>query len=239
MLKISRVFLPALVATLGTFLCMADELSLKLTSPETLQKRLRMGLVHENERESAVQALFLEAGCTAALQPVHKSVDNVICVLPGETQSTIIVGGHYDFRTEGQGIVDDWSGTALLASLYETLKDRPHKHTFKFVAFAAEEAGLVGSIHFTKKMTVEEKNGTRAFVNLECLGLTAPVGDDDTHPFRNSNIPVISIHSVTSETLPILHSKRDNILAVQMDDYHAAYRLVVFYLAYLDNKLLP
>lgn len=50
---------------------------------------------------------------------------------------------------------------------------------------------------------------------------------------------MISIHSVTSETLPILHSKRDDIMAVQMDDYDAAYRLVVFYLAYLDNKLLP
>lgn len=174
MLKISRVILTGLVATLGTLLCLADELSLRLTSPETLQKRLRIGLVHENERESAVQALFSEVGCTGALQPVHKSIDNVICVLPGETQSTIIVGGHYDFRTEGHGIVDDWSGTALLASLYETLKDRPHKHTFKFVAFAAEEAGLVGSTRFTKSMTVEEKSGTRAFVNLECLGLTAP-----------------------------------------------------------------
>jgi hypothetical protein len=63
------------------------------------------------------------------------------------------------------------------------------------------------------------------------------VGDDDTHSFRNNNIPVISIHSVTAETLALLHSKRDNMSAVKMDDYTAAYRLVVFYLAYLDSKL--
>ena len=31
------------------------------------------------------------------------------------------------------------------------------------------------------------------------------VGDDDTHPFLSGGIPVISIHSVTQATLPILH----------------------------------
>lgn len=62
-------------------------------------------------------------------------------------------------------------------------------------------------------------------------------GDDDSHPFLNKNIPVITIHSMTSETWPILHSKRDDLAAIHMDDYEAAYRLVGFYLAYLDTKL--
>jgi Zn-dependent M28 family amino/carboxypeptidase len=63
------------------------------------------------------------------------------------------------------------------------------------------------------------------------------VGDDDTHPFQSKNIPVISIHSVTQETWGILHSKRDNLGAVHPNDYYDAYRLVAFYLAYLDIKL--
>jgi len=37
--------------------------------------------------------------------------------------------------------------------------------------------------------------------------------------------------------LPVLHSKRDDIGAINIDDYHAAYRLVAFYLVYLDTKL--
>jgi Peptidase family M28 len=158
MLEMKEVFPLALLALLGAYRDSAGELSLKLTSEDLLEKRLRAGMVNPKDREGAVLALFSEAGCTGALQAVHKNVDNVICTLPSETQSTIIVGGHYDFRTEGQGIVDDWSGTALLASLYETLKGQPHKHTYKFVAFAAEEAGLVGSGHFTKRMTAEEKS---------------------------------------------------------------------------------
>jgi hypothetical protein len=32
------------------------------------------------------------------------------------------------------------------------------------------------------------------------------VGDDDSHPFLDARIPVITIHSVTQETFPILHS---------------------------------
>jgi hypothetical protein len=63
------------------------------------------------------------------------------------------------------------------------------------------------------------------------------VGDDDTHPFFNAHIPVISIHSLTQETLPILHSLRDRVSAVHPADYYNAYRLVAFYLAYLDLKL--
>lgn len=262
----------ALALALCVFSCAAAELVLKLTSQDVIEKRIRAGLVPMPGREGAVKALFAETGCEVTEQRVRKNVGNVICTLPGRTASTIIVGGHYDYRTEGQGMVDDWTGTALLASLYETLKGEPRQHTYKFVAFAAEELGLVGSEHFVKSMTAEEKDATVAFVNLECLGLSptkvwvsrsapelvsrlgeiaaavhAPiggvnvdrVGDDDTHSFKNKNIPVISIHSVTTETLGILHSRRDNLAAVQMDDYYLSYRLIAFYLAYLDAKLTP
>jgi peptidase M28-like protein len=247
-----------------------EELSLKLEPKEVLQKRLEAGGVPLKDRQAVIRQMFEQAGCRVTEQPVNKKFANVICSLPGQIPSTIIVGGHYDFPEEGRGIVDDWSGTALLPSLYEALKNEPRKHSYQFVAFAAEEQGLIGSDYFVKKMTAEQRENTLAFVNLECLGLTPPkvwvsrstpmlvgrlgeianairvplqgvnvdkVGDDDTHPFLNKKMPVISIHSVTSETFPILHSKRDNLEAVHMSDYFDAYRLVAFYLAYLDVKL--
>ena len=62
------------------------------------------------------------------------------------------------------------------------------------------------------------------------------VGDDDTHPFLSAHIPVISIHSLTQETLRILHSDRDRMDAIHFDDYYAAYKLTAYYLAYLDVK---
>lgn len=63
------------------------------------------------------------------------------------------------------------------------------------------------------------------------------VGDDDTHPFLDKKIPVICIHSVTQETWSILHSSQDDAGAIQVEDYYSAYKLVAFYLAYLDSKL--
>lgn len=138
------------------------------------------------------------------------------------------------------------------------------------MAFASEERGLLGSRHFVKKLSDEERKSIRAFVNLECLGLTPvkvwarrsdpqlmewldqlarlmtipmtgmnvdKVGDDDTHPFLFARIPVVSIHSISQQTYPILHTGRDRLDAVNMQDYYAAFRLVAYYLAYLDLKV--
>ena len=63
------------------------------------------------------------------------------------------------------------------------------------------------------------------------------VGDDDSHPFLARKVPVITIHSLTSNTFPILHSGRDTEKTIDFAQYYASYRLATFYLAYLNNKL--
>lgn len=63
------------------------------------------------------------------------------------------------------------------------------------------------------------------------------VGDDDSHPFLDAKVPVITIHSVTQETFGILHSARDQLQAINPQDYYDTYRLVATYLAYLDSAL--
>ena len=234
-----------------------------------MKNRLESGAVKARQRQAAIRNLFSDVGCTAEEQRVDKSSANVICTLPGQTSSTIVVGAHFDFADLGKGIVDDWSGASLLPSLYQALKSRPRQHTYVFVAFAGEEQGLVGSSRYVKKLTTEQKALIRAFVNLECLGLTPVkvwvhrstpalvvrlsevaraigvtlqainverIGDDDTHSFLWAKIPVISIHSVTQETLGVLHSGSDRMAAIHFDDYYTAYKLIAFYLAYLDVK---
>ena len=255
------------------FLCpraVRAQLKLVLLPETTLRERLEVGQVNGKQRQQAVYDLFTRAGCAVTEQAITKKVSNVICTLTGESTSTITVGAHYDFIDLGAGIVDDWSGTAMLASLFETLKKAPRKHTFRFVAFAQEEKGLVGSTSYVKHLANEERSNLRAFVNLECLGLSEPkvwasrsdaklmdllsviaaaikgdlqgvniekVGDDDTHPFHDIRIPVLSLHSLTGETFGTLHSKHDQLAAIHMDYYMDAYRLAAFYLAYLDQQL--
>jgi aminopeptidase-like protein len=255
---------------LSTLASPADSVRADLVTPATISERLAAGVVSARERQVTIGKLFHEAGCESVEKAIDKHFANVICTLPGDTTSTIVIGAHSDFIDRGTGIVDDWSGTALLPSLYQSLKRYPHKHRYQFIAFSGEENGLVGSSKFVKNLTKEQLSEIQAFVNLECLGLTptkvwvhrsAPdlvqllaqtasslqlplgavnveqVGDDDTHPFLDKKIAVISIHSVTQETFGILHSSRDNLSVIRKDDYYNSYRLIAFYLALLDMKL--
>ncbi|MDE3165419.1 MAG: M28 family peptidase, partial [Acidobacteriota bacterium] len=175
----------------------------------------------------------------------------------------IVVGGHYDHAAKGRGAVDDWSGAALLPSIYQSMKPDAHRHRIVFIAFSAEETGLNGSGAYVHKLSKAGRAEVRAMINLECLGVAPPkgadkrllaafiavsrslgvppegtnvddVGDDDSHPFLDARIPVLTIHSLTQQTLGILHSARD-----QLDAIHpgTAYKLAAMYLAYLDGTL--
>ncbi len=63
------------------------------------------------------------------------------------------------------------------------------------------------------------------------------IGSTDSESFAEFRIPRVTIHSLTEKTLPILHSSRDKIDAIHMDDYYTTYRLMAGYLAFLDTQL--
>jgi Iap family predicted aminopeptidase len=63
------------------------------------------------------------------------------------------------------------------------------------------------------------------------------VGSSDSEPFREKKIPAITIHSLTQQTLRVLHSPRDTIKQIDMDAYYRTYQLVLGYLTVLDMKL--
>jgi len=63
------------------------------------------------------------------------------------------------------------------------------------------------------------------------------LGNDDTQAFRDRKVPVITLHSLTPQTWPILHSQKDNLSAIHFDDLYESYRVVSTYLAYLDEVL--
>jgi hypothetical protein len=62
-------------------------------------------------------------------------------------------------------------------------------------------------------------------------------GSTDSESFREKKIPAITIHSLTSQTLPILHTSKDRIENVHKDAYYRTCQLVLAYLAVLDQNL--
>ncbi|MGB8885206.1 MAG: M28 family peptidase [Candidatus Korobacteraceae bacterium] len=63
------------------------------------------------------------------------------------------------------------------------------------------------------------------------------VGTTDSESFAHYKIPRITIHSITQETWPLLHSKNDNLKAIKEDLYYDSYRLITPYLVLLDQQL--
>jgi aminopeptidase-like protein len=93
-------------------------------------------------------------------------------------------------------------------------------------ARAADKRLMIALIDITQYMHVELKG-----MNVE------NVGNDDTQAFRDKKLPVITIHSLTQQTLPILHSPRDTLAAVHLDELFESYRVVAEYLAFIDGLL--
>ena len=237
-----------------------------------VEQRLESVRKNVADRRATLEEEFRDAGCDSITsQKVPQSkLGNLICTLPAEGARTIVVGAHFDLADIGMGAVDDWSGSSLLPSLYQSLAGAPRKHRFVFVGFAAEEKGLFGSRSYVQQMTKEERAALRAMVNIECVGMAAAmiwgnraapelttayvkvarslalaagsvnvdkVGDDDSHPFLNARIPVITFHSTNQRNFGILHSVDDNLKAIDRQQYYDAYRLISVYLAYLDATL--
>ena len=61
------------------------------------------------------------------------------------------------------------------------------------------------------------------------------VGTSDSESFAHYKIPRITLHSVTQETLPILHTSKDTFDKIKMSDYYESYRLIAGYLVALDK----
>lgn len=116
----------------------------------------------------------------------HVDLANVIAVLEGEgptAEETIVVGAHYDHLGRGSfgslsgtkeihpGADDNASGTAGLIALAHLLASRPEKlkRRIVFVAFTAEESGLIGSSHYVQNPPFPLEK-TVAMINLDMIG---------------------------------------------------------------------
>jgi len=149
-------------------------LSYRLALQSVIEQRLHQFGGKDAEREAALKELFTSVGCGDHLSEQKVSgqrLPNVICTLPGSSDRTIIVGAHYDHVSAGSGVVDNWSGAALLPSLYQAVNTRPRIHTYIFIGFTAEEQGEIGSAYYVHHMSKEEVARTDAMINMDTLGL--------------------------------------------------------------------
>ncbi|WBO83675.1 M28 family metallopeptidase [Hymenobacter yonginensis] len=123
-------------------------------------------------------AATVEARVDAELKPQYPT-QNIVGFVPGRLQpdSFLVVTAHYDHlgrmgaRTYFPGANDNASGTAMLLELaahYSRPENRP-AYSVVFLAFGAEEAGLLGSRYFVEHPLVPLAR-IRFLLNLDLVG---------------------------------------------------------------------
>ena len=107
--------------------------------------------------------------------------ENLVGMVSGTEipDSFLVITAHYDhlgklgaagnYSAVFCGANDNASGVALMLHLAKQIAAKPLRYSVIFIAFAGEEAGLLGSAHFVKNPLVKLKN-IRFLVNLDLLG---------------------------------------------------------------------
>lgn len=126
---------------------------------------------------------------TQRLSLNRRTVRNVVGILPGadgaKDEEAIVLGGHYDHVGLGgrfsstpertgeihNGADDNASGVAALIEMARSAAaDRARfPRSLVFVAFAGEERGLLGSMHYTMEPAIP-LDDTVAMINLDMIG---------------------------------------------------------------------
>ena len=131
------------------------------------------------------------AGWTAELQfefeKVRDEVSNIIGVLEGEgplANETVVIGAHYDHLGYGpfgsrrpnvraihNGADDNATGTSAVMELARRFAQRDKKPARRmvFIAFTAEERGIIGSNYYVENPVIPLKD-TVAMINFDMIG---------------------------------------------------------------------
>lgn len=103
----------------------------------------------------------------------------------GDPDNVIVLGAHLDSVQAGPGINDDGSGTSLLLEIATALRSyKGFTNKVRFAWWAAEESGLIGSLHYTSTLTADDADKIRFYFNFDMVASPSPdyqvyVGDNE------------------------------------------------------------
>jgi len=161
---------------------------------------------------------------------------NVICVKPGtaEPDKVIVIGGHYDsINSESNpmefapGADDNASGTAATLELARILSMVDTKKTIIFMAFSAEEVGLVGSYNEASQL-YNSGTDVEFMLNFDMVAYTDDSDPDVTlysGPFAGYAQAIMDAYTRLGELTPVYAGSAGNSDHAPFADfgYHVAY----------------
>ncbi len=162
-----------------------NEKSAKIELKVNLQKKLTWSVSTRQEKYASIDILKtafplnakkIRVNITTSL--VEHNANNVLGYIEGtEIKDTFIVlTAHYDHlgmmgKTIFPGANDNASGVAMMLDMANYFSKNPCKYSIAFIAFAGEEAGLIGSKHYTDNPWDElPLQKIKFLINLDLMG---------------------------------------------------------------------
>jgi Peptidase family M28/PDZ domain/PA domain len=142
--------------------------------------------IDKNGKPASVVLEGVKLSGSVVIHREEKRVKNVVAVLPGKGEHAdeyVVIGSHYDHLGWGgfgslspgthaihHGADDNASGTATMLALADHFAHAgPQARTLVFIAFTAEEEGLIGSQHFVSHPPIPLEK-VAAMLNLDMVG---------------------------------------------------------------------
>jgi hypothetical protein len=147
-------------------------------------KEVQEEIDHTLTPQSFAFADHLRVQLRADVLHTPRDVSNVVGFLPGATDEYVIVGAHYDHLGLGEqfslapekagtlhpGADDNASGVAGVLALARYFRSQPKPvRGIVFLAFAGEELGLLGSVHYANHPLLPVANA-RLMINMDMIG---------------------------------------------------------------------
>lgn len=99
---------------------------------------------------------------------------NVVARHPSEDPNAplVIIGGHYDTVPMGPGANDNASGTAVVVEVARELARSPIRNVaVRYVAFGAEEIGLLGSKDYVGKLSATDRGRLALMMSIDMIAV--------------------------------------------------------------------
>ena len=120
------------------------------------------------EIEALVAEGRVEATVSVSLE--KRFSRNVVAERGGDDDGIVVLGAHYDTVANTTGANDNASGTAVLLAVARELAGRSLPFGLRFVAFGAEELGLLGSQFYVNSLSTGQQRRTIAMLNFDAVG---------------------------------------------------------------------
>jgi hypothetical protein len=170
---IYRIILVGLLATT----CIADSVIYMRVHRPVIEEQLKLAPRDPADRIKTLRTLFQKGGCPQVMEQKvpGQDVPNLMCILPGQEEGTLVVGASSDYRSDDATTPDGWSTLTALPLLAESLSLVPHRFTLMFIAFTGHEHGMQGASWYVSQLTDVQRKSIRAMVDLDNLGKASPV----------------------------------------------------------------